>query len=137
MIKSKSITLDTKGNCDIIDITPYIEEFIKDNNIEEGLVNIAVKGSTGSVTSIEYEPNLVKDFKASMEVIAPESKTYEHAKTWNDDNGHSHVRASTVGFSESVPGAGGRPVLGTWQQVVIRDFDTGPRQRTFTLTGVY
>ncbi|MEA3506486.1 MAG: YjbQ family protein, partial [Elusimicrobiota bacterium] len=67
----------------------------------------------------------------------PESKTYEHAKTWNDDNGHSHVRASAVGFSESVPVVGGHPVLGTWQQVVVIDFDTGPRRRTFTLTGIY
>lgn len=137
MIKSKSITLDTKGNCDIIDITGHIKEFIKDNKIGEGLVNVSVKGSTGAVTSIEYEPNLVKDFKASMEVLAPESKTYEHAKTWNDDNGHSHVRASAVGFSESVPVVGGHPVLGTWQQVVVIDFDTGPRRRTFTLTGIY
>ncbi|MDA3792551.1 MAG: secondary thiamine-phosphate synthase enzyme YjbQ [Elusimicrobia bacterium] len=137
MIKTEVIKLDTCGNCDIINITPYIENFIQNNGIREGLINISVKGSTGAVTSIEYEPNLIKDFKESMEILAPSDKKYQHAKTWNDDNGYSHVRASVVGFSESVPVTGGELILGTWQQVVVIDFDTAPRKREVALNGIY
>lgn len=137
MIKTKKITLSTNGHTDIIDITPDLEEFVSRAGMKEGQVTVFVQGSTGAVTTIEFEPNLVKDFKNTMERIAPSDMDYEHAKTWNDDNGHSHIRASVVGCSESICVSGGRLMLGTWQQVVVVDFDTHPRARNVFFVGVW
>jgi secondary thiamine-phosphate synthase enzyme len=134
MINSTKLTLSTRGNTDIIDITGKIEDFVAESGIENGMVSVFVQGSTGAVTTIEYEPNLVKDFVNAMEKIAPSDVDYEHGKTWNDDNGHSHVRASVVGSSETIAVRDGCLVLGTWQQVVIIDFDTAPRSRVVFLT---
>ena len=137
MINKKKITLSTRGHSDMIDITGRIEEFVDESGVEDGIVSIFVQGSTGAVTTIEYEPNLVKDFINAMEKIAPSDISYEHGKTWNDDNGHSHVRASIIGSSETIAIRDGHLVLGTWQQVVVIDFDTSPRDRVvfFTLYG--
>ncbi|NLB35385.1 MAG: YjbQ family protein [Elusimicrobia bacterium] len=126
----KEYTFKTQGNTDIIDITPHLLEFIEEAGITEGIVSVFVRGSTGAISVIEYEPNLVKDFKEAMERIAPEDKDYHHHKTWGDYNGHSHIRASVVGCSETLPVSNGQPLLGQWQQLVLIDFDTGPRTRT-------
>ena len=134
MINTKKITLSTRGNTDIIDITGRIEDLVDESGIVDGMVSVFVQGSTGAVTTIEYEPNLVKDFINAMEKIAPSDMSYEHGKTWNDDNGHSHVRASIVGSSETIAVRDGRLMLGTWQQVVVIDFDTAPRNRIVFLT---
>ncbi len=131
----KEINLKTEGFTDIIDVTPHISSFISENEIKQGWVTVFTRGSTGAVTTIEYEPNLVKDFKNAMERIAPSDMEYEHKKTWNDDNGCSHIRASVVGCSETIPVSGGKALLGTWQQVVVVDFDTGARNRTVYLSG--
>ena len=133
MIKIKKITLETKGFTDVINITPEIEEFVESLEIKEGAVTIFVKGSTGAVTTIEHEPNLIKDFKEAIESIAPSDIDYKHTNTWDDDNGYSHVRASIIGCSKTVPVMGGALVLGTWQQVIVVDFDTRPRKREVIL----
>ena len=125
----KEINLRTEGNTDIVDITGELRAFIAEAGIEDGAVTVFVRGSTGAVTVLEYEPNLIKDFKEAMERIAPAAAEYHHHKTWGDFNGHSHIRASVVGCSESIPVSGGEPLLGRWQQVVLVDFDTGPRAR--------
>lgn len=136
MIETKKITLTTNGFTDIIDITPDLKEFVSETGIEEGQITVFVQGSTGAVTTIEFEPNLVKDFKNAMERIAPSDMKYEHSKTWGDDNGYAHIRASVVGCSESIAVSDGKLMLGTWQQVVIVDFDTHPRERNIFLVGV-
>ncbi|MFW6134086.1 MAG: secondary thiamine-phosphate synthase enzyme YjbQ [Elusimicrobiota bacterium] len=136
MIITKQIEINTKGFTDVINITSEIEKFVSEKSIKHGQVSVFVKGSTGAVTTIEYEPNLIKDFKDTMEKIAPSDKTYEHKKTWGDDNGHSHVRASIVGCSQTIAVRAGQLQLGTWQQVVVVDFDTCSRKRTFFLIGI-
>lgn len=137
MIKTLKITLKTRGSTDIIDITPEIRAFVSEADITDGVVSVFVKGSTGAVTTIEFEPNMVKDFKNAMDRIIPAHIKYEHAETWNDDNGHSHIRAAIVGCSQTVPVSGGELLLGTWQQVVIVDFDTRARNREVILTCVW
>ena len=123
------MVLETKGNTDIIDITGLLQKFVRESGVRDGSVSVFVQGSTGAVTTIEFEPNLVKDFRDAMERLAPSDIPYEHHKTWGDYNGHSHVRASAVGCSESIAVRSGSLMLGTWQQVVVIDFDTGPRKR--------
>lgn len=130
----KEYKLRTKGNTDIIDITPKLLEFIEVSGITEGSVSVFVKGSTGAVTVIEYESNLIRDFREAMERIAPVDKEYHHHKTWGDYNGHSHIRASVVGCSETIPVLEGKPLLGTWQQLVLVDFDTAPRERSLVMS---
>lgn len=129
MIITEHISLETSGNTDIVDITGECQGVIDNSCLKEGVLTVFNPGSTGSVTTIEYEPNLVKDFKDALEVIAPSDKTYQHSKTWHDDNGSSHVRASLMGPSMAVPFLGGKLTLGTWQQIVFCDFDTRPRSR--------
>ncbi len=110
----------------MIDITEDMAAFVEGR---EGLLHLFAKGSTAALTLIEYEPNLVKDFFNAMERLAPSNIAYEHHKTWGDDNGRSHVRASTVGFSLTIPVIDGKLWLGTWQQIVLINFDTRPRER--------
>ena len=129
MVVTKHISLQTRGNTDIIDITPECHDIIESSGLKDGVLTVFNPGSTGSVTTIEYEPNLIKDFRDALEVVAPSRKTYEHAKAWHDDNGSSHVRASLMGPSMSVPFSEGELTLGTWQQIVFCDFDTRPRRR--------
>jgi secondary thiamine-phosphate synthase enzyme len=129
MVITKYISVETQGNTDIIDITPYCQDIVDSTNLKDGIMTVFNPGSTGSLTTIEYEPNLVKDFQEALEVIAPSDKTYEHAKTWHDDNGSAHIRASLMGPSITVPFANNDLTLGTWQQIVFCDFDTRPRRR--------
>jgi len=129
MVKTHKIKVKTKGDCHIIDITDMVAEQISKSGIQNGTVTIFNAGSTAGVTTIEYEPGLVNhDIAAAFEKIAPQSGRYEHEETWHDDNGHAHVRATLLGPSLVVPIVDGRMTLGTWQQVVLVDFDT--RQRT-------
>lgn len=129
MILTKHLLVSTKGNTDIVDITANCQSVLKGAKLTKGVMTVFNPGSTGSLTTIEYEPNLVKDFKEALEILAPSDKTYQHAKTWNDDNGSSHVRSSLMGPSISVPFEDGELSLGTWQQIVFCDFDTRPRKR--------
>ena len=131
MVKTKKIRIDTKGNCDIVNITEQVSKALAKADISDGVVVLFNVGSTAGITTTEYEPGLVNyDIEAVFEKIAPQNARYEHEETWHDDNGHSHVRASLLGPSLSVPVVDGRLTLGTWQQIILVDFDTRPRTRT-------
>jgi secondary thiamine-phosphate synthase enzyme len=130
---SKTIQLSSKGQDDVIDITKQVSTVVKDSNIENGTVTIFVAGSTAAITTIEYEPGLIKDFPEMLSRIIPKNIEYEHDNTWHDGNGHSHVRASLVGPSLTVPIINGKLTLGTWQQIVLLEMDTRPRNRNLIL----
>lgn len=137
MIQTERISVKSEGHCDIIDITGKVSGIIEKSKIRNGSAVIFVSGSTASVSTMEYEPNLVKDVKRVLEKIAPYGPDYEHHKTWSDDNGASHVRATLLGPGITVPFENKKLLLGTWQQIVLMDFDTGPRSRevVIQLTG--
>jgi len=126
---TRKIQLHTKHENDMVDITNQVREIIRDTNIKNGLVCIFVKGSTGAVTTIEYEPGLKQDLPDALERIAPKNVYYKHHETWHDDNGHSHVRASIIGCSLTLPIINGDIPLGTWQQIVFLELDTRARNR--------
>ncbi len=132
-IINDSLHVDTMGNCDMIDITHRLGLLLDKHHLQQGHALIFVAGSTASLTTIEFEPGLKQDFEAAMERLAPRSARYAHEETWNDGNGHAHVRSSTVGPSLIIPFGSGRFLLGTWQQVVLVDFDNRPRMRTLVV----
>jgi secondary thiamine-phosphate synthase enzyme len=133
MIKTERITVKSGGHTDVIDITAQVSKIVASSKIRNGSVLVFVAGSTASVSTIEYEPNLAKDLKRILDKIAPYGKDYEHHKTWGDDNGPAHVRSTMLGPSLTVPVQDGKPVLGTWQQIVVLDFDTRPRNRDIVI----
>ncbi len=126
---SERIDLKSKGEVDMVDITARVEGIVENNQIENGIATIFVPGSTAAVTTIEYEPGLLTDFPSMLEKIAPRNAVYEHEKRWHDGNGHSHVRASLIGPSLTVPIKDGKLTLGTWQQLVLVELDTRSRSR--------
>ncbi len=126
---TKKIKLNTKGNTDIIDITSRVASAVSGAGMEKGVVTIFVPGSTGGLSTVEYEPGLIQDLKNFFEKIAPSSLTYQHNLRWHDGNGCAHVRAAFLGPSISVPFIDGEMQLGTWQQIVFIDFDTRARER--------
>jgi secondary thiamine-phosphate synthase enzyme len=130
---TKSITFKTKGNCDIIDITAQVTGEIEQSEVNNGAVTLFISGSTAGITTIEYESRLLDDFKDMWDRVIPQNMPYEHNKTWGDGNGHSHVRASMLGASLTIPFAGKRLTLGTWQQIVFIDFDNRSRSRELVL----
>jgi secondary thiamine-phosphate synthase enzyme len=131
MVKTEKIKVETKGNCDVVNITEQVSEAIRQSAIAEGTVTVFNVGSTAGITTTEYEPGLVNhDLATAFEKIAPANGRYEHEETWHDDNGHSHVQASLLGPSLSVPFIDGQMTLGTWQQIILVDFDTKARTRT-------
>jgi len=132
-VETKEITLQSKGNCDIIDITSQVTKHIEKSGIDNGIVTLFVVGSTAGITTIEYEPNLLSDFKDMWDRVMPQNISYEHDKTWGDGNGHSHIRASTLGASLAVPFVNKRLTLGTWQQIIFVDFDNRPRSRKIVI----
>lgn len=121
--------LSTSGDTDIINLSPQVEKILKESKIAEGLLTVFVGGSTAGITTIEYEPGLVKDLKSAFERLAPKNIRYAHEEAWHDGNGHSHVRAALMGPSCSFPIAKGKIQCGTWQQIVLVDFDNRPRER--------
>jgi secondary thiamine-phosphate synthase enzyme len=123
------ITISSNGENDMIDITRQIDEAIKATMLQDGIVAIFVSGSTAALTTIEYEPGLKKDFPKMLARIAPSQIEYEHDNTWHDGNGHSHVRASLIGPSLTVPFKNKDLMLGTWQQIVLLEMDTRSRER--------
>ncbi len=129
----KILELEMGAHGDMKDITNEVREFVKESGKKDGAVLVFSVGSTGAITTIEYEPGLKKDFPRIMEKIAPYGEDYEHHKTWHDDNGSSHVKASIVGPSIVVPFKDGELLLGTWQQIVVINFDTRPRKRQVVL----
>jgi secondary thiamine-phosphate synthase enzyme len=132
-IVTKNIQIKSRGEDDVIDITEPTWKAIKESNLKNGIVTVFVSGSTAALTTIEYEPGLRNDFPKMLDRIIPRDIEYEHDKTWNDGNGHSHVRASLVGPSLTIPFKDGTLLLGTWQQVVLLEMDTRQRERQVIL----
>ncbi|MCK4852258.1 MAG: secondary thiamine-phosphate synthase enzyme YjbQ [Candidatus Omnitrophica bacterium] len=129
MVITEYIAVQTRGHTDVIDITPDCRELIRRSGLNSGIITVFNPGSTGGISTIEYEPNLIKDLRDSLEVVSPSDKVYEHSKTWHDDNGSAHIRSTLMGPSLSVPFCDGELTLGTWQQIIFCDFDTRPRER--------
>ncbi|MFX0108119.1 MAG: secondary thiamine-phosphate synthase enzyme YjbQ [Candidatus Hodarchaeota archaeon] len=125
----KTITFNTQGNCDLIDITNRVETIVKESGMSSGICTVFCPGSTASVTTIEYEEGLLKDFPAALDRLIPEDMVYEHHLRWRDGNGHSHVRATILGSSLTIPFINGSLTLGTWQQIIFCDFDNRSRSR--------
>ena len=129
MIVTERISLQTKGHCDIIDITPQVEQQIAKVKVDSGTVTVFVTGSTAGITTIEFEPGLLADLKEMWRRLVPENIPYAHDRAWGDGNGYSHIRASLMGASLVIPFSHKRLALGTWQQIVLIDFDNRPRSR--------
>jgi len=128
-----SITLKTSARDEVIDVTEKVREIVSKSKIREGLACVFVVGSTAAITTVEHEPGLVTDMRDAMDRLYPKNIDYEHHQRWGDGNGHSHIRASFVGPSLTVPIVDGNLVLGTWQQIVFLEFDNKPRAREITV----
>ena len=133
VVVSKSIAIQTKGEGDILDLTRTVASILTETKLSSGIVTIFVPGATGALTTIEYEPGLLKDFPDMLERIAPRGLSYEHERRWHDGNGHSHVRASLIGPSITIPFVDGKLSLGTWQQIVFLELDVHRRSRNLML----
>mgnify|MGYP003584771201 CR=1 FL=1 len=132
-LQTKKFTERTAGHCDIIDITAKIHEAIEKEQIQHGLITAFVSGSTAALTTIEYESGLIQDLKESVERLIPSDRRYHHDDRWGDDNGFSHLRAALFGPSIALPVQNGKVCLGTWQHVILLDFDNRPRTREIIL----
>jgi len=133
MVVTKRIALRTKGECDLIDITPQVRDGVLASGINSGTVTIFLAGSTAGVTTIEFESGLITDFQNMWDRTVPQNIAYDHDRRWGDGNGYSHVRASLLGPSLVVPFTDKTLALGTWQQIVVVDFDNRPRSREVVL----
>ena len=129
MVLTETISLSTRGHCDIVDITPQVEQQIAKVKVDSGTVTVFVTGSTAGITTIEFEPGLLADLKEMWQRLVPENIPYAHDRAWGDGNGYSHIRASLLGASLVIPFSHKRLALGTWQQIVFLDFDNRPRSR--------
>ena len=130
----KTFRVDTQGNCHVCDITHRVEEIVGESTIRVGIANVAGRGSTLAITTIEYESGAVSDLQRALEQIAPSNGDYAHNARWGDHNGYSHLRSALMGTTETFPVRAGALVLGTWQQIVLCDFDDRPRTREITVT---
>lgn len=133
MVVTKRISLQTKGQCEIIDITPEVKQQVAETDINNGTATVFVAGSTAGLSTIEFEPGLISDFQSMWERTVPQDITYDHDQRWGDGNGHSHIRASLLGASLVIPFNDKKLTLGTWQQIVLVDFDNRPRSRQIIL----
>ena len=129
VVINEKFLINTKGFTDIIDITQKVRSVVYNHNIKNGTIVVAIAGSTASITTIEYEPGLLRDLPDILNEIAPQDKNYHHDDTWHDGNGYAHLRAALLGSSITVPLIDGAMILGTWQQIVLIDFDNKPRAR--------
>ena len=132
-VVTKVVQLRSSKENDIIDVTKQTSNALRESGLNNGIINVFVAGSTAAITTIEYEPGLRHDFPKMLSRIAPKDIQYRHDETWHDGNGHSHVRASLVGPSLTVPFSNGVLILGTWQQIVMLEMDTKPRERVLTM----
>jgi secondary thiamine-phosphate synthase enzyme len=128
-VMTKIIHVESKGESDITDITREVERVVGESGVQNGIVALFVQGSTGALTTVEYEDGLIKDLSKALERLAPKNVVYEHEKRWHDGNGHSHIKASIIGSSLVVPFAKRRLTLGPWQQIVFIELDTRSRSR--------
>ena len=129
MVITQELNLHSEADCDVQDVTPQVEQAVRDAGLQAGTVTIFCPGSTGGLTTIEYESGVITDLQQVMEEIAPRDRDYRHHLRWRDDNGSAHIRAALLGPSLTVPFVEGRLTLGTWQQIVFINFDTQPRSR--------
>ena len=127
------INIKTKGEVDIINLTEDAQVIVNKSKIKNGIACIFIPGSTGAITTIEYEPGLKKDLPKILQKLVPKNEHYDHHETWHDDNGHSHVRASLIGPSITIPIKEGKLVHGTWQQIVFIELDTSQRERSIII----
>ncbi|MBF0550423.1 MAG: YjbQ family protein [Deltaproteobacteria bacterium] len=128
-IFNHTFTFSTTGDTDVLDLTPEVYQKLAKSGITSGMVNLFVPGSTAALTTIEYESGVVADLKQAIDRIAPQDIPYQHDRRWGDGNGYAHVRAALLGPSLHIPIIDGRMILGTWQQIVLLDFDNRPRRR--------
>jgi len=128
-IINERLKLNTRGNPDLLNITEDLSQILNSSKLKNGSLMVFVVGSTAAITTFEYEPGLIEDIRQFYEKIIPKNKNYEHDQTWGDANGFSHLRAALQGPSLSIPFENGRLLLGTWQQVVLAEFDNRPRRR--------
>ena len=126
-------SVDSRGDGHILDITSSVAEAVTSSELTDGVATVFVTGSTAAVTTVEFEPGLVHDLSAAFTRLYPKTLEYRHHETWGDDNGHSHVRATMLGPSLAVPFVDAHLTLGTWQQIILVDFDTRPRSREFVI----
>ena len=132
----KEIAISTRGQCDVLDITSRVAQVVAESKVVTGIVNVSGVGSTLGITTLEFEPGCVSDLKRALEKIAPSNTDYAHNARWGDLNGYSHLRSALVGTARSYPVRKGRVGIGTWQQIVLCDFDDGPRDRQVLVTVV-
>ena len=130
---TKTAQIETRGENDVIDITGHTSKALEESKLEDGIVTVFISGSTAAITTIEYEPGLIQDFPRMLSRIVPKDIEYQHDNTWHDGNGHSHVKASLIGPSMTIPFKDGNLMLGTWQQIVLLETDTRPRERKIIL----
>lgn len=133
MVITRELELHSEADCDVQDITPQVEQAVRDAGLQAGTVTIFCTGSTGGLTTIEYEGGVITDLQQVMEEIAPRGRDYRHHLRWGDDNGSAHIRAALLGPSLTVPFVEGCLTLGTWQQIVFINFDTRPRSRKLVM----
>jgi secondary thiamine-phosphate synthase enzyme len=133
VVVTKEIRVQTRRECDIVNLTDRVQEAVGSSGLKDGVVTVFVGGSTAAITTIEYEPGLLQDLPAALERVAPKNVEYKHEEMWHDGNGHSHVRASIIGPSLVVPFKDGRLCLGTWQQIVLVELDIRARSRNIIL----
>ena len=133
MVVTGELSVRSRGDCDVQDITAQVARVVKESKLAAGIVTIFCPGSTGGLTTIEFESGVVHDLKQVLDEITPPDRDYRHHLRWHDDNGHSHIRAALMGPSLTVPFVDGALTLGTWQQIVFCDFDTSPRTRKLVL----
>ncbi len=140
-VKNEKFLIQTKGFNDIIDITLKVSDVIKNSaqihDVKNGVVHIFVQGSTAALTTLEYEPGLIKDIPEILDELIPKNRGYKHDKTWHDGNGSAHIRASFLGSSVTIPYVNGEMELGQWQQIVLIDFDNKPRTRSVIVQVIY
>jgi secondary thiamine-phosphate synthase enzyme len=133
MVITQELNLHSEADCDVQDVTPQVEQAVRDAGLQAGTVTLFCPGSTGGLTTIEYESGVITDLQQVIEEIAPRDRDYRHHLRWGDDNGSAHIRAALLGPSLTVPFVEGRLTLGTWQQIVFINFDTQPRSRKLVL----
>jgi secondary thiamine-phosphate synthase enzyme len=133
MVVTQRLSLHTQGHTDFHDITPKIATIVEESGMKAGTVTIFCPGSTGGLTTIEYESGVMVDLRQVLDEVVPPGRDYQHHRRWGDDNGSAHIRAALVGPSLTVPFADGSLTLGTWQQIVFLDFDTRPRARNLVV----
>lgn len=128
-VSTHTLEVQTAGNCDTKDLTDGVSRAVGESGISNGIVNVFCPGSTGGITTIEYESGALADLRRLFEEIVPQNREYLHNQRWGDGNGHSHIRSALLGPSLTVPLANGQLMLGTWQQIILVDFDNRPRRR--------